>query len=195
MTNIKILPGLIDEHTEIFEHDSKAFAIHKGQTIDFLDLPEEYKNTIWNDILNEEGVFETLEMNGFISKESKLEKVAICRYGRLDTKADISNDYQLSHEHYDCAVRESCPMEGIVCKSVTYNGHILSPFELKMISLLATEDTLPVVAEKMKVCQNTFDSRKKVLFEKFGVLSRPRLVALAFFANLINPSLCFDKPV
>ena len=195
MTNVTILPGLLDEHTEIFAHNQKAFAIHKGKTIDFFDLPKEYQEAIWSDILQEEGVFQVLEMNGFITKKSKLAKVAICRYGRLDNQADISQDYQLSHEHYDCGIRESCPMEGIVCKSVTYNGHVLSPFELKLLSLLATEDTTPVVAEKMKVSINTLDTRKKILFEKFGVLSRPRLVALAFFANLINPSLCFDKPV
>lgn len=192
MTKVSILAGLIDNHIEIFEHEDKSLAIYNGKRVSFFELPKEFVAAIWNEIESEEGVIEALESQGFLTKEQQLEKVSICRYGNLDNTPDITQTYELSHEFYDCKVRDTCPMQGIVCKSVKYNGHVLTPFELKMISLLATEDTLPVIAEKLSVCANTLDTRKKYLFEKFEVLSRPRLVALSFFANLIPASICQD---
>ena len=95
------------------------------------------------------------------------------------------NDEIHQSEYFDCGFRNQCPMEGIVCSYPTYNGHPLTPFDLKLIKLLATEMTLPAITDEMKVCANTLDNKKKILFEKFQVLSRPRLVALAFENNLV----------
>ncbi|MBC5840782.1 hypothetical protein H8R23_05135 [Flavobacterium sp. F-380] len=66
----------------------------------------------------------------------------------------------------------------------------LTPFEIDMIKLLATEDTLPVIAEKLKVCINTFETRKHKLFEKLHVLSRARLVAVCYDLRILKPQIC-----
>lgn len=65
---------------------------------------------------------------------------------------------------------------------------IITPFEIKLIHLLASEDTIPVMAEKLHVCVNTLEKRKQKLYEKLGVLSRPRAVAIAY--NLQILKLC-----
>lgn len=184
MTKIKITAGLLDNHVEIFEHDGKLFAIHQGQTKAFFDLPMSIINIFWRELLKEDEVIEQLTLNGYASPIEKLQKYVMCKYGSLDNSADVTNAI-LTHEYYDCGQRGKCPMEGIVCKPIVFNGELLDHFELKMISLLATEDTLPVIAEKMGVCINTLDNKKKKVFQKFKVLSRAKLVAVAFFNNLI----------
>ena len=67
------------------------------------------------------------------------------------------------------------------------NGKVvITPFEIQMIHLLATEDTLPVVAEKLHVCINTLEAKKHKLYEKLGVLSRARLVAVAYNFQILK---------
>ena len=185
MTKLRITAGLLDNDVEIFEFNGKAFAVHNGQSKSFFDLPKEIIEVFWEELTYDVSALEELEKNGFVTKEQKLEKYIICLYGDLDKTADVIGE-KLNQEYFDCGQRGSCPMEGIVCKPIRYKDHLLSHFELKMISLLATDDTIPVVAEKMGVCLNTLDQKKKKVFEKFGVLSRPKLVAEAFTYNLIS---------
>jgi DNA-binding CsgD family transcriptional regulator len=81
-------------------------------------------------------------------------------------------------------------MEGIVCGFFKIRGAIITPFEIQIIRHLATEDTLPVIAEKLKVSMNTFETKKQKLYEKIGVLSRARLVAICYDYQLLIAAPC-----
>lgn len=190
MTKINIPAGLFDENIEIFSFNEKPFALYNGQCIPLSELPEEFLGLLWDDLQKNEAALMALELSGYHCKCDKIHKYALCRFGGFDSTPDISNGKLNCAEYFDCGFRGKCSMEGIVCKSITFNGHILTPNEMKMMQLLATEDTLPVIAEKLEMSMNSFENHKKTLFEKMGVLSRARLVAIAFINNLLKPSLC-----
>jgi DNA-binding CsgD family transcriptional regulator len=189
MTKVTIPAGFFDDQIEFFEFEGKSFAIHQGRAKSFFELPIVIQNQVWN--LIDENTHMMLESQGYISREQKLDKFSMCRFGRLDNQADIVENSFYS-EHYDCGFRGTCPMEGVVCTGIKFNGQILSIFELKMISLLATDHKTQVIAEKMGVCLNTLDAKKKIVFEKLGVMSRPKLIFIAATHNLLNPSYAME---
>lgn len=190
MTKVTIPAGLFDDELEFFEFNGKSYAIHQGTAKEFFELPIEIQDQVWNYI--DEDSHTALVAHGYVTRFQKLEKFSICRFGPMDTKPDIDSD-SFNAEHYDCGFRGSCPMEGIVCTGIVFNGHMLTLFELKMISFLATDHKTEVVAEKMGVCLNTLDAKKKIVFEKLGVLSRPKLIFVAAMNNLINPTYALEK--
>jgi DNA-binding NarL/FixJ family response regulator len=190
MTKVAIPAGLFDDNVEFFAHSDKPKAFFNGQAVCFFDLPLHITELVWEELKNDKAAFMALELSGFESKREKLEKYTVCRFGGLDAVPDVVNGQLASCEYFDCGFRGQCSMEGIVCRSIVYRGNILTPRDLSMIRHLATEDTIPVIAEKMEMCINSFESHKKELFEKLGVLSRARLIAVAFIHNLLKPSLC-----
>lgn len=110
--------------------------------------------------------------------------------GGFDMNADFKDGQLSDAEYHECGFRGECPMEGIVCGFFRVKGQIITPFDIHMIKLLATEDTLPVIAEKLQVCMNTFETKKQKLFEKLGVLSRARLVAVSYDLQILTLKPC-----
>lgn len=190
MTKVTIPAGFFNDELEFFEFKGKSFAVHQGRVKSFFELPITIQDQVWNHI--DDDSHTALESQGFTTREQKLQKFSICKFGSFDNQADIDSD-SFNAEHYDCGLRGQCTMEGIVCTGIKFNGHVLTLFELKMISLLATDHKTQVIAEKMNVCINTLDAKKKIVFEKLGVLSRPALVFIASHNNLLNPSYALEK--
>jgi DNA-binding CsgD family transcriptional regulator len=190
MTKVAIPSGLFDSNLEFFSHENKPMAFFNGKMQCFFDLPQEFQELVWKELQEDEAAFLALKYSGFKSKREKLEKYTVCRFGGLDTTPDIVNGHLVDCEYFDCGFRGNCAMEGIVCRSIVYRGSVLTPRDMQMIRHLSSEDTIPVIAEKMQMCINSFENHKKELFSKLGVLSRASLVALAFIHNLLKPSLC-----
>lgn len=189
MTNIlkptRFPSGLIDENVEIFTHNEMPMALQAGEVKSIYESPEVVR--LLSDDLNENpAAVLALELGGFHSPQAKLEKYTNCRYGGFDNSPDVINGQLAAAEYHECGFRGSCAMEGIVCSSPRINGRVLSPFETEMVKQLATEDIIPVMAEKMAVSVTTFEERKKLLFEKFNVLTRTGLVAEAFRNNILG---------
>lgn len=185
MTKIHFPAGLINHDIEFFDFNNQTLAIYNGVVKTVNELPNEIHELIWSHFSSNPEIIKVLEENGFKSKDEQLQKIISCRFGGFDSVSDIQNLSVNQSEYFDCGNRGNCSMEGIVCSFPEYNNHVLTPFDLKIIKLLSTELTLPAIADELKVCNNTLDNKKKILFEKFKVLSRPRLVALAFENNLI----------
>lgn len=181
--------GLIDENVEIFTHDNKPMALCGGKVQSIYEAPSYVIDLLLEDLNNNSAAVLALELAGFTSPNDKLDKYTNCRYGGFDASPDIINGKLAASEYHECGHRGECPMEGIVCSSPRINGRILSPFETEMIKALATEDIIPVVAEKMGVSVTTFEERKKILFEKFNVLTRGGLIVAAFRNNILSYEL------
>ena len=192
MTKVAIPSGLFDNHIEIFSREEKPMAFFNGGVHCFFELPLPITELVWKELKEDKPAYMALELAGLKTKRQKLEKYTVCRFGGLDKVPDVVDGHLTPSEYFDCGYRGNCPMEGIVCKSIVYRGHVLTPADMKMIRHLASEDTIPVIAEKMQMCVNSFETHKKELFEKLGVLSRARLIAVAFIHNLLKPSLCLD---
>ena len=190
MTNIQIPPGLIDENIELFSANGKMMATHSGSVKSIFELPTDFINILNTEMHSAPSIIKALKMGGYVSHKSKLEKFAECRFGGFDLLADFKDGKLSDVEYHDCGFRGNCLMEGIVCKFFKVQDQILTPFEIKMIQLLATEDTLPVIAEKLQVCMTTFEVKKHWLYEKLGVLSRARLVSLCYDLQILKMKLC-----
>lgn len=190
MTNINIPSGLIDENIELFSVHGRMLAIHAGVVKTLFELPDEFLELLRHEMHSDISTLVALDMAGFHSEKQQLEKYAECRLGGYDLIADFKDGTIAEAEYHDCGFRGECPMEGIVCKFFRHNGHIISPFEIEIIKLLATEDTLPVIAEKLSISMNNFEAKKQMLFQKLQVLSRARLVAVAYDLQILNLRIC-----
>jgi len=190
MTNIQIPSGLIDENIELFSTNGKMMAAHLGSVKSIFDLPKEFLVILKKEMLSTPSTVLALSLAGYKTQRQQLEKFAECRFGGFDFIADFKDGKFSESEYHECGFRGNCPMEGIVCGFFKVNGNIITPFEIKMIHLLATEDTLPVIAEKLHVCMNTFETKKQKLYEKLGILSRARLVAVCYDLQILILKPC-----
>lgn len=191
MTNIRIPSGLIDENIEMFLSPcNNLLAIHSGVVKHFFELPQILLKAVDDEMLRFPSTVHALKAAGYHTHKDQLVKYAQCRFGGFDMNADFIDGKLSEAEYHECGYRGECPMEGIVCGFFKVHGNIITPFDVSMIKLLATEDTLPVIAEKLTVCMNTFEVKKKLLFEKLGVLSRARLVAVCYDLQILNLQLC-----
>lgn len=186
MTNIQIPSGLIDENIELFSVSGLIKATHAGQVKDLFDLPIAFIEKAKAKMNENQSTITALELAGFKSAKEKLNKYLECNFGGYDFVADFKDGAFSVSEYHECGFRGTCAMEGIVCGFFKINGHVITPFEIQIIQHLATEDTIPVMAEKLKVCVNTFETKKQKLYEKLGVLSRPRLVAIAYNFQILK---------
>lgn len=190
MTNILIPSGLIDDNIELFSASGTILATHAGQVKSLFDLPQSFLQLLNTEMNSSKSITKALKLAGYKTKKEQLVKFTECRFGGFDLLADFKDGKLSDAEYHECGYRGECPMEGVVCGFFKFKGQIITPFEIDMIKLLATEDTLPVIAEKLKICMNTFEVKKQKLFEKLHVLSRPRLVALCYDLQILNLQLC-----
>jgi len=190
MTNIQLPSGLIDENIEMFSTPNGMKGSHAGIVKDFHDLPKELLHILDVEMNQFPSTVKALTAAGYKTKKTRLEKYAECRFGGYDFTADFKDGVLSQAEYHECGFRGECPMEGVVCGFFKVNGQIITPFEIKAIKLLASEDTLPVIAEKLQVCLNTLEVKKKLLFEKLHVLSRARLVAVCYDLQILNLQSC-----
>jgi hypothetical protein len=190
MINIQIPSGLMDENIELFSNNGKVMATHSGAVKHLFDLPLVFLESLEKEMHAAPSIVTALKMAGYKTKNEQLEKFADCKFGGFDFNADFKDGKFSEAEYHECGFRGECPMEGIVCGFFRVKGHIITPFDIQMIKLLSTEDTLPVIAEKLAVCMNTFEVKKKRLYEKLSVLSRPRLVAVCYDLQILNLQSC-----
>jgi DNA-binding CsgD family transcriptional regulator len=190
MTNIQLPSGLIDDNIELFTTQGQMMATHSGLVKTLFDLPIDFLNMLSDEMHSYPLAVTALKMAGYKTKKAQLEKFSECRFGGFDLTADFKEGKFSEVEYHECGFRGTCPMEGIVCGFFKVNGQIITPFEIQMIKLLASEDKLPLIAEKLKVSMNNFETKKQRLFEKLGVLSRPKLVAVGYDLQILNLNLC-----
>jgi hypothetical protein len=190
MTKIQLPSGLIDDNIELFSTSGRILATHSGQVKTLFELPNSFIEILKKEMHSSVSIVTALKLAGYKTKKRQLEKFTECRFGGFDLTADFKDGKLSEAEYYECGYRGECPMEGIVCGFFKVNGNIITPFEISMIKLLSTEDTLPVIAEKLKVCMNTLEHKKQKLFEKLHVLSRARLVAVCYDLQILKIQSC-----
>lgn len=190
MTNIQLPSGLIDNDIELFSASGTMMGTYSGMIKPFLELPKDFIKALDQKMNTNPSTILALDLAGFKTNESKLEKFAECNYGDFDFTADYKDGNLSESEYHECGYRGNCPMEGIVCDFLKVNGTIITPFEITMIQLLSSEDIIPVMAEKMNISLNTFETKKQKLFEKLGALSRARLVAICYDLQILKVMPC-----
>lgn len=189
MTKVQIPSGLLDDNIELFSSSNTIMATHSGSVKHVLALPKEFLDLAIEKMQRNPSTMMALELSGYTTIEQQLLKYLSCQYGSFDLKADFKSGEFSDPEYHECGYRGDCPMEGVVCGFLKVEGKIITPFEIEIIKLLATEDIIPLIAEKLRISINNLEEKKKVIFQKFNVFSRARLVTVCFNREILKPML------
>lgn len=180
-------PGMNSNEVEFFTTGEELKVIQNGKIFPFTDINQNLLNILKDAMLNDSPAHNVL-MTWHPNNESKqIEQFTKCRYGGLDFNPDIDSAGKLQKgEYWECSLRGSCKSEGIVCKQIQYNGHLIDNEEIKLIKLLVTDKTNDEIAEELQLKLGTLHFKKRVLYEKLEITTKQELTIFAFKYNLIH---------
>lgn len=186
MTNQnKLLPGLMDGSIEFFIDTDKLKAITNGSVIDFTQLSFSGIKILQQAIdSNPEVKLHLFDMHPN-DKYKRLEQFVKCRFGGLDYQADMSTDGLQDGEFWPCPLRGSCASEGVLCKSVQFNGQRLDTKDINLVQQLATNNTNEVIAEQLSMPMGSLHLAKKKLYRKLGIQTKQEATIIGQRLNLI----------
>lgn len=181
----QLLPGIVNDDVEFFIDDDNLKVIASGKVMDFTELSFAHIQ-----ILKEE-IESDLEVKMHLldlypnSEYKRLEQFVRCRFGGLDYQGDISKNGVQNGEWWDCPLRGICASEGVLCKSVSYNGHRLDGQDISLVQQLATNHTNEHIAEDLNMPLGSFHLAKKKLYQKLGIQTKQESTIIAQRLNLI----------
>lgn len=186
MQAAKVYPGLLCNSLEFFRDGFTTRFFSDGRVRTFSELPSYYVDIIREYISQHADIDTALKLFEPDSEVKRLEKFCECRFGGLDFKADIKDGVLQDGDYWECPVRDICPGANIVCKPLTYNGHVISVIEIKLIRLLATDFTNEVIADELSLAQGTLHLFKKNLYQKLDVKTKQELTLIGVELNLLQ---------
>lgn len=181
----QIFPGILTDDTEFFLENDKIKVMSSGKVTEFTDLPFAKIQILKEEISKDNAVKATLLDMYPNSEYKRLEQFVRCRFGGLDYTADISANGVQSGEYWDCPLRGKCKAEGVLCKSVEYNGKKLEPQDIELTKKLTTAATNEVIASELDLPMGSFHRAKKNLYQKLGVQTKQQTTIIAQRLNLI----------
>lgn len=186
MTNQnKLLPGMVDGAIEFFIDAERIKAITNGSVIDFSQLSFVTIQILQQAIDNDSEVKMHLFDMHPNDRYKRLEQFVKCRFGGLDYQADMSDNGLQDGEWWPCPLRGLCPSEGVLCKSVQFNGNRLGNKEIKLLQQLATNHTNEVIADELAIPMGTLHLAKKNLYKKLGIQTKQEATIIGQRLNLI----------
>lgn len=175
---------LSDSSTEMFgcRETKKVFAISKGKTIQFSELNPIKKALIFEQLLNDDHAIADLKE---LSQSEAIEEFAFCLYGGLDHIPDFDSKGNLkASENFRCS--NNCRCLKWNSKSISINGNKLTPRQIEIISLFASDLPDKQIADQLHISESTLDTHKRHLFEKFNVQSKSGLITKAISNKIIQ---------
>jgi len=182
----QLYPGMLNTDTEFFKTTEGLKVISSGIVSQFKDISMPLYQRLKEKMQAEPKVFNLLKVWHPQSELAQLEKFTECRFGGLDFTPDISDSKVQDGEYWDCPFRGNCKGEGIVCKPLKFNNHILETLEIKLLNLLATNYTNEVIAEMLTISYGQFHKIKKILYAKLGIQTKQEATLIAVNLNLIK---------
>jgi DNA-binding CsgD family transcriptional regulator len=172
----RIPAGMIagDFSTELFgeRKSKKVFGVSNGKTVPFDEINPKMRAQIFERLLDDEKAMEDLK---HLPQKEAIEQYAFCVFGAADSAADFSVDGILQEaENFICS--DNCKCLNWKSKKIKIDGEILTPRQLEIVKLLASDLCDKQIADKLNICLSTLDTHKKHLFEKCNVLSKTGLV-------------------
>lgn len=186
-TQSRLYPGMICQGVELFKSDEGVKVISSGTVKGFKDIPMPIYQILKEAKDQDNEASKVLKSWYPESELLQLEKFSECRFGGLDFTPDIINGKLQDGEYHDCPFRGRCEGEGKVCKSLKYNGNILTNQDIELLRLIATNDTNEVIAEKLDISFGQFHKVKQSLYLKLGGIQTKQEATLkAMDLNLIQ---------
>ena len=163
-----------DLSTELFSERTtkKVFAISNGKTVSFDDINPKMRAQIFERLLDDPIAFEDLK---HLTQKEAIEKYTFCVFGAADSAPDFCQDGNLQEsDNFICS--DNCSCLNWKSKKIKIDGEVLTPRQLEIVKLLATDLCDKQIADKLGITLSTLDTHKKTLFEKCNVSSKTGLV-------------------
>ena len=182
----QIPAGIIigDYSTELFgdRETKKVYALSNGQTKHFEELEPLKRALIFEKLLSDDIAFEDLKN---LSQSEALEKFAFCIYGAADHEPDFDLKGNLKKaENFICS--NNCQCLKWNSKNISVDGNRLTPREIQVISLFASDKPDKQIADFLQISESTLSTHKQNLFEKFNVASKSGLITKAIYNKIIQ---------
>ncbi len=181
----KLYPGMMCAASEIFVTDGSVQVISGGTIKPFAQISFPHYQLLREAIVSNREIAEQLQIMHPDSEYQQVEKFAKCNFGGIDFTADIVDNKLGEGDYWDCPLKGSCSGEGIICKSVTYNGKSLSKVQINLVKLLVTGMTNAAIASACDIAEGTMHLLKKELYQIFDVQTKQELALKAQQINLI----------
>lgn len=168
--------GLLDGSTEFFTapgvNGPQIMALHAGQKYSYDDLPAHIKTLVYVNMKSKPAIDAELSKMVGDDEFAKLRQFITCRFGALNSEADITACGKMSEPEYvPCANRGKCQFEGKVCASITVNGGLpLTKSESEVLKLVALPHKL--IADKLFVSVETVKSHINSIRVKTGLATK-----------------------
>lgn len=173
-----------DTTTELFgcRETKRVFALSNGQTIKFEELNPKKRALIFEKLLSDETAIQDLKD---LPQAEALEQFAFCVFGAADHEPDFCEDGQLKEaDNFICS--NNCKCLKWSSKNITIDGNRLTPKEIEVVTLLASDKPDKQIADELDITESTLNTHKKNLFEKFNVYSKSGLITKAIANKIIQ---------
>ncbi len=182
----QIPAGLLigDKATELFgcRETKKVFALSDGKTISFNELNPIKRAQIFEKLLSDNVAFDDLK---HLTQNEAIEQFAFCVFGAADHEPDFCSDGQLKEaDNFICS--NNCQCLKWNSKNITIEGNKLTPREIEIVTLLASDKPDKQISDELGVTESTLNTHKKNLFEKFNVASKSGLITKAITNKIIQ---------
>jgi len=173
-----------DTSTELFgcRETKRVFALSNGHTIKFEELDPEKRALIFEKLLSDDAALQDLK---HLSHAEAIEKFAFCIFGAVDHQPDFDKNGAIGEaDNFICS--NNCKCLKWQSKNITIDGNRLTPREIEIVTLLASDKPDKQIADELKICESTLNTHKKHLFEKFNVYSKSGLITKAISNKIIQ---------
>ena len=173
-----------DTSTELFgcRETKRVYALSNGQTISFDELDQVKRALIFEKLLSDDNALEDLK---HLSQAEAIEQYAFCVYGAADHEPDFDEKGNLKQaDNFICS--NNCKCLKWNSKNITVDGNRLTPREIEIVTLLASDKPDKQIAGELDISESTLNTHKKNLFEKFNVYSKSGLITKAISNKIIQ---------
>ena len=173
-----------DKRTEMFgcRETKRVFALSNGKTISFQELNPIKRALIFEKLLSDEAAIHDLKE---LPQAEAIERFAFCIFGAADHEPDFCENGQLKEaDNFICS--NNCKCLKWNSKNISIDGNRLTPRELEIVTLLASDKPDKQIADELEITESTLNTHKKHLFEKFNVYSKSGLITKAITNKIIQ---------
>ncbi|UOX32394.1 LuxR C-terminal-related transcriptional regulator [Flavobacterium sediminilitoris] len=182
----QIPAGLLvgDNSTELFacRETKKVYALSNGKTMPFEKLEPKKISLLFEKLLDDEKALNDLK---HLSQQEAIEQFAFCIYGAADHFPDFDLNGNLSEaDNFICS--NDCQCLKWKSKTITVDGQKLTPRQIQIIQLLASDYPDKQIADTLSISESTLNTHKAQLFSKFSVSSKTGLIKKAIEQKIIQ---------
>jgi len=173
-----------DKSTELIgcPDTKKVFFLSNGNTRPFAELDKPKKAKLFEKMLSDTPAMNDLKGLSF---DKALESFSFCVFGAADASPDFDINGNLkTDDNFLCS--NNCKCLKWESKNITVDGKKITPRQLEIIQLLATDLAYKQIADQLEISEATVDTHRSNIFKLFNVHSRAGIVTKAMAQKIIQ---------